>query len=73
MSLSFGESAESELEERGRVMSYGPVGRFSGNVVAMKARNRKNRLEITHETLACRWSGEQMDYDLAVLGLQSWE
>ena len=47
--------------------------RFSANVVAMEERNRKNGLEINHETLACRWTGEQMDYDLAVLGLQSRE
>jgi hypothetical protein len=29
--------------------------------------------EITHETLAYWWTGEQMDYSLAVWGLQSRE
>jgi hypothetical protein len=57
----------------GRIMPYGPKGRFSGNVVAMEQRNRDNGLKITHETLACRWTGEQMDYSLAVWGLQSRE
>jgi len=57
----------------GRIMPYAPDGRFSGNVVAMEQRNRDNGLEITHETLACRWTGEQMDYSLAVWGLQSRE
>jgi len=57
----------------GRIMSYGPAERFSGNVVAMEKKSRENGLEITHETLACRWTGEQMDYSLAVMGLQSRE
>ena len=57
----------------GRVMPYGPKGRFSGNVVTLEKRNRENGLEITHKTLACQWTGEQMDYSLAVWGLQSRE
>ncbi len=57
----------------GRHISPGPDERFSGNVVALESNNRKNGLKITHETLPPMWTGEQMDYDLAILGLQSWE
>jgi hypothetical protein len=57
----------------GRIMPYASDGRFSGNVVTLEQRNRDNGLKITHETLACRWTGEQMDYSLAVWGLQSRE
>lgn len=57
----------------GQVMRYGPDRRFSGNVVTLRSRNRANGLAITSKTLACRWTGEQMDYSLAVWGLQSRE
>ena len=57
----------------GRVMPSGPDGRFRGNVVSIKRKNRKSGLDITPETLPPMWTGETMDYDLAILGLQSRE
>ena len=74
----FGVSSNSEGEisfsyPDGRIMSQGPDKRFSGNVVTLQRRNRENELAIPHKTLACRWTGEQMDYSLAVWGLQSSE
>jgi hypothetical protein len=54
-------------------MPSGPDGRFSGNRAALESRNRNNGLEITPGTLPPMWTGEQMDYDLAILGLQSRE
>ena len=57
----------------GRTMAPGPDGRFRGNVVSIIRNNRKNGLDITSETLPPMWTGETMDYDLAILGLQSRE
>ena len=57
----------------GRTMAAGPDGRFRGNVVSITRKNRKNGLDITSETLPPMWTGETMDYDLAILGLQSRE
>jgi hypothetical protein len=42
-------------------------------VVSIIRNNRKNGLDITPETLPPMWTGETMDYDLAILGLQSRE
>ena len=55
----------------GRTMAPGPDGRFRGNVVSIKRNNREQVLNITSETLPPMWTGETMDYDLAILGLQS--
>jgi len=57
----------------GRTMAPGPDGRFSGNVVSIQRNNREIGLDITPETLPPMWTGETMDYDLAILGLQSRE
>jgi len=54
-------------------MAPGPDGRFRGNVVSIKRNNREKGLDITSETLPPMWTGETMDYDLAILGLQSRE
>lgn len=54
-------------------MSHGPDRCPGGNVIELRRRNQENELVITHETLACRWTGEQMDYYLAVWGMQSRE
>ena len=54
-------------------MAPGPDGRFRGNVASIQRSNRKNGLDITSETLPPMWTGETMDYDLAILGLQSRE
>lgn len=57
----------------GRAMLAGPDSRFRGNVVALKVSHRKRGLGITPETLPPRWRGEEMDYSLAVMVLQSTE
>jgi len=41
--------------------------RFRGNVFALRAQNDKSGLKITSQTGECRWGGEQMDDDLAIL------
>jgi hypothetical protein len=43
--------------------------RFRGNVFALKGANRRSGIHITHKSGECQWGGEQMDDDLAVLGL----
>ena len=57
----------------GRVMESGPDRRFRGNVVSIQATNRDRGLNITPETLPPHWLGEDMDYSLAVMALQSSE
>jgi hypothetical protein len=42
-------------------------GRFRGNVYALTAANRRSGLKIDPTTGECRWQGEKMDDDLAVL------
>ena len=41
--------------------------RFRGNVFALTAQNDKSGLKITAQSGECRWGGEQMDDDLAIL------
>jgi len=53
----------------GKIISPGPDTRFSGNVVALKARNREKELNITSNTLPPNWTGEKMDHQMAVLGI----
>lgn len=48
-------------------------GRFRGNAHLVKVKNLHNGLKISPRTLPTRWCGEEMDYDLAQLGLQSCE
>jgi hypothetical protein len=43
--------------------------RFRGNVFALKRENRRNGLEIGPDTAIPLWSGESMDYGMAVEGL----
>jgi hypothetical protein len=57
----------------GRTMAAGSDGRCRGNVDSIQRKNRKNGLDITPETLPPMWTGETMDYNLAILGLQSRE
>ena len=57
----------------GRVMESGRDRRFRGNVVSIQATNRDRGLNITPETLPPHWLGEDMDYSLAVMALQSRE
>jgi hypothetical protein len=53
----------------GTIISPGPDKRFSGNVVALRIRNKEKGLNITPDTLIPMWCGEKMDHQLAVLGL----
>jgi 5-methylcytosine-specific restriction endonuclease McrA len=53
----------------GKVIPPGPDTRFSGNVVALRVRNREKDLNITPDTLIPKWCGEKMDHQMAVLGL----
>jgi hypothetical protein len=53
----------------GTLIPPGPDTRFSGNVVALKIRNKEKGLNITANTLIPKWYGEKMDHQLAVLGL----
>lgn len=41
--------------------------RFSGNVFALMTENSQSGIRITPQTGKCRWGGEQMDDDLAIL------
>ena len=41
--------------------------RSRGNVIALATANRRSGLHITPETGECRWQGEKMDDDLAIL------
>ncbi len=43
--------------------------RFRGNVFALMTQNRRSGITIGPATGACRWAGETMDDDLAVLGM----
>ena len=53
----------------GEVIEPGPETRFSGNVFTLKAANHQSGIHITPRTGECRWLGERMDDDLAVLGM----
>lgn len=57
----------------GRIMNPGPDGRFRGNAVALKTRNRSRALLIDKDTLPSLWRGERMDHGLAVMHLVSRE
>jgi hypothetical protein len=48
-------------------------GRFRGNAGLVKVKNLHSGLDITAGTLPPLWHGEEMDYDLAQLGMQSCE
>ena len=53
----------------GKVIPPGPDGRFSGNVVTLRVRNKEKGLNITSDRIIPRWCGEKMDHQMAVLGL----
>ncbi len=53
----------------GKAIPSGPDTRFSGNVVALRIRNKEKGLNITPDTLIPMWCGEKMDHQMAVLGL----
>lgn len=53
----------------GMVVPESAHGRSRGNVSALTGLNRSHGVRITAETPVPRWRGEQMDHELAVLGL----
>jgi hypothetical protein len=53
----------------GRPLPGNRHGRFRGNVIEVKRRNRETELEITPETAVPHFDGMRIDYDLAVLAL----
>jgi hypothetical protein len=53
----------------GTIIPPGPDKRFSGNVTALRIRNKEKGLNIAPDTLIPLWCGEKMDHQLAVLGL----
>ena len=46
---------------------FTPDKHVRGNVFALTTKNGQSGLRITPETGECRWGGEQMDDDLAIL------
>ncbi len=62
----------------GRISFFDPQGchipdagetRFRGNVFRLFTENTRHGIRISPRTGTCRWQGEQMDDDLAVLGM----
>jgi hypothetical protein len=54
---------------QGREIPDAGETRFRGNVFALMTENNRLGIHITRNTGKCRWQGEQMDDDLAVLGM----
>jgi predicted restriction endonuclease len=54
----------------GRTMNPGPDTRFRGNALVLIRTNRENGVKISPETLPPNWTGERMDLNMAVCGLQ---
>jgi hypothetical protein len=54
-------------DSQGHHLSVTGDTRFSGNVFALTTQNSRSGLHITPRTGECRWGGEQMDDDLAIL------
>ena len=42
---------------------------FSGNVFSLMTENSQSGIRITSETGECRWGGEEMDDNDAILGM----
>jgi hypothetical protein len=49
-----------------RLPETGDTG-FSGNVFSLKTANTRSGIRITPQAGECRWEGERMDDDLAIL------
>jgi len=54
----------------GRAMNPGLDGRFRGNANVLVGTNRRNGVDINSQTLPPNWTGERMDLNMAVCGLQ---
>jgi len=61
------------MNPKGKMIPDNGEKRSRGNVFALIAANGSSGLEIGPETATSKWTGEQMDYDLAVLGMQQLE
>ena len=59
--------------QQGQYLPQSGDMRFRGNVFALRAQNDKSGLKITSQTGECRWGGEQMDDDLALLCMSQLE
>jgi hypothetical protein len=57
----------------GRTLNPGPDTRFRGNAGAVLRLNRENGIDINSTTLPPNWTGERMDLNMAVCGLQDCE
>ena len=57
----------------GRTLHPGPDTRFRGNGLKLIGTNRENGLHIDSNTLPPNWTGERMDLNMAVCGLQDCE
>ena len=53
----------------GEIIPNGPSRRSRGNVFSLFANHAASGVHITPKTAQSRWLGEQMDDDLAVLGM----
>jgi len=56
-------------DPKGKMLPEAGETRFRGNVFALMTQNRRSGLDIGPRTGTCRWAGETMDDDLAVMGL----
>jgi hypothetical protein len=56
-------------DPQGRVVPQAGDGRFRGNVFALMTEHDRSGIHITRNTGRCRWQGERMDDDLAILGM----
>jgi len=56
-------------DPQGRHLPDAGETRFRGNVFRLFAQNTRHGIRISPQTGACRWQGERMDDDLAVLGM----
>ncbi len=56
-------------DQQGQHLPQSGDTRFCGNVFSLTTQNDRSGLQITTQTGECRWGGEQMDDDLAILCL----
>jgi hypothetical protein len=54
-------------DPQGHYLPDAAESRFSGNVFSLMTENSQSDIRITPKTGECRWGGEQMDDDLAIL------
>jgi len=54
-------------DQQGQHIAQSGVTRLRGNVFALATQNHRSGVQITARTNECKWHGEQMDDDLAIL------